>query len=82
MIANPETVETGNEVADEVITVLLSTSMFVGGTLGFLLDNTIPGKQSVWFLIFENIKEIFLTSKTTSPFLKAVLIKRAIFQNF
>ena len=43
MIANPETVETGNEVADEVITVLLSTSMFVGGTLGFLLDNTIPG---------------------------------------
>ena len=59
MIANPETVQTGNEVADEVITVLLSTSMFVGGTLGFLLDNTIPGKQSVSFLIFEKQLGLF-----------------------
>ena len=59
MIANPETVETGNEVADEVITVLLSTSMFVGGTLGFLLDNTIPGKQSVCFLKFDKQLGLF-----------------------
>lgn len=26
-----------------MIVVLLSTSMFVGGVVGFLLDNTVPG---------------------------------------
>ena len=40
---NSHTIDTGNEVADQVITVLLSTSMFVAGVLGFVLDNTIPG---------------------------------------
>ena len=34
---------TGNEVVDSVFTVLLSTNMFVGGVIGFVLDNTIPG---------------------------------------
>lgn len=29
---------------DQVLQVLLTTGMFVGGFLGFLLDNTIPGK--------------------------------------
>ena len=33
----------GNETVDQILTVLLSTSMFVGGFIGFLLDNTIPG---------------------------------------
>ena len=33
----------GSEVFDQIATVLLSTSMFVGGLLGFVLDNTIPG---------------------------------------
>lgn len=28
---------------DQVLQVLLTTSMFVGGFLGFILDNTIPG---------------------------------------
>ena len=28
---------------DQIISVLLSTSMFVGGLVGFVLDNTIPG---------------------------------------
>ena len=40
---NSDLINTGNEVADQVITVLLSTSMFVAGVLGFVLDNTIPG---------------------------------------
>lgn len=31
---------------DQVIQVLLTTGMFVGGLLGFFLDNTIPGKIS------------------------------------
>ena len=34
---------TGSDIVDQIITVLLSTSMFVGGTMGFILDNTIPG---------------------------------------
>ena len=33
----------GSTVADQMLTVLLSTSMFVGGMSGFLLDNTMPG---------------------------------------
>jgi hypothetical protein len=35
----------GNAEADQVLSVLLSTSMFVGGVVGFLLDNTVPGKN-------------------------------------
>ncbi|XP_044077420.1 solute carrier family 23 member 1 isoform X3 [Siniperca chuatsi] len=30
---------------DQILTVLLSTEMFVGGFLGFCLDNTIPGSR-------------------------------------
>ncbi|XP_042213697.1 solute carrier family 23 member 2-like isoform X2 [Homarus americanus] len=40
---NPGIIQTGEPVVDQIITVLLQTSMFVGGTLGFILDNTIPG---------------------------------------
>ncbi|XP_061189683.1 solute carrier family 23 member 1-like isoform X2 [Saccostrea echinata] len=38
-------INTGNKEADQVILVLLSTSMFVGGVVGFLLDNTVPGSR-------------------------------------
>ena len=40
---NSESINTGNDVADQIITVMLTTSMFIAGTLGFILDNTIPG---------------------------------------
>ncbi|XP_044636083.1 solute carrier family 23 member 1-like isoform X2 [Equus asinus] len=40
---NPEMLQTGILQLDQVFQVLLTTSMFVGGFLGFLLDNTIPG---------------------------------------
>ena len=33
----------GAEVVDEIFRVLLSTNMFIGGTVAFFLDNTIPG---------------------------------------
>ncbi|KAM6202247.1 solute carrier family 23 member 1-like [Rhynchocyon petersi] len=42
---NPERLHTGILQLDQVIQVLLTTGMFVGGFLGFLLDNTIPGSQ-------------------------------------
>ena len=34
---------TGHETVDAVCIVLLSTSMFVGGIVGFVMDNVIPG---------------------------------------
>ncbi|XP_022242450.1 solute carrier family 23 member 1-like [Limulus polyphemus] len=41
--AHPDAVDVGNDVATQLIKVLLNTNMFVGGFIGFLLDNTIPG---------------------------------------
>ncbi len=41
--ANRESVATGIVNLDQVIRILLETSMFVAGFLGFFLDNTIPG---------------------------------------
>lgn len=29
---------------DQVLNVLLTTAMFVGGSVAFVLDNTIPGR--------------------------------------
>ena len=43
MDAHPGAVNTGSEIADQILTVLLSTSMFIAGVLGFVLDNTVPG---------------------------------------
>ena len=45
MAANPDVINTGSQIIDQVISVLLSTSMFVAGVLGFILDNTVPGNQ-------------------------------------
>ena len=33
----------GSEIFDEMLIIILGTSMFIGGATGFLLDNTIPG---------------------------------------
>ncbi|GLH07445.1 hypothetical protein R5R35_014254 [Gryllus longicercus] len=43
MQANPDSIKTGSDVADGVLTVLLSTSILVGGVLGCFLDNLVPG---------------------------------------
>ncbi|KFU90660.1 Solute carrier family 23 member 1, partial [Chaetura pelagica] len=42
---NSTLLETGIIQLDQVIQVLLTTGMFVGGLLGFILDNTIPGTE-------------------------------------
>lgn len=34
----------GVKEVDQVLHILLTTHMFIGGFLGFFLDNTIPGK--------------------------------------
>lgn len=43
MKSHGDVINTGNDIIDQIITVLLSTSMLVGGVVGFVLDNTIPG---------------------------------------
>ncbi|XP_078512623.1 solute carrier family 23 member 1-like [Lissotriton helveticus] len=40
---NPGIINTGVKEVDQVLTVLLTTYMFIGGFFGCLLDNTIPG---------------------------------------
>lgn len=45
MIKHPGTIQTGNETADGVLTVLLSTTILVGGVTGCFLDNIIPGEK-------------------------------------
>ena len=43
MKENKDAIATGSDTVDQVISVLMETSMFVSGFLGFVLDNTIPG---------------------------------------
>ncbi|NWW12685.1 S23A1 protein, partial [Oreocharis arfaki] len=43
--AHPGAIKTGVPELDQILTVLLTTEMFVGGTIAFVLDNTIPGTQ-------------------------------------
>ncbi|XP_063750588.1 solute carrier family 23 member 1 isoform X2 [Eleginops maclovinus] len=42
---HPASIRTGVAELDQILTVLLSTEMFVGGFLAFCLDNTIPGSR-------------------------------------
>ena len=44
MEGNPEAISTGSITANSILTVILSSSMFIAMLLGFLLDNTIPGQ--------------------------------------
>ncbi|XP_070828592.1 solute carrier family 23 member 2 [Chaetodon trifascialis] len=41
--SNPGIIDTGVKELDQVIIVLFTTHMFIGGFFGFILDNTIPG---------------------------------------
>uniref|UniRef100_A0A8C5CT00 Si:dkey-106n21.1 n=1 Tax=Gadus morhua TaxID=8049 RepID=A0A8C5CT00_GADMO len=43
--SNPGVIDTGVKELDQVILVLFTTHMFIGGFLGFVLDNTIPGSE-------------------------------------
>lgn len=44
--SNPGAINTGIPEVDQILTVLLTTEMFVGGCLAFILDNTVPGTGS------------------------------------
>ncbi|XP_056873141.1 solute carrier family 23 member 1-like isoform X2 [Takifugu flavidus] len=45
IVKNPGSLHTGVKEVDHVLHILLTTNMFVGGFLGFVLDNTIPGTK-------------------------------------
>ncbi|XP_060892677.1 xan_ur_permease domain-containing protein [Labrus mixtus] len=45
ILKNQQAIATGVVELDQVLQVLLTTSMFVGGFFGFILDNTIPGSK-------------------------------------
>ncbi|KAF7666943.1 hypothetical protein LDENG_00086380 [Lucifuga dentata] len=45
IMKNPGFLATGVEEVDQVLQILLTTHMFIGGFLGFILDNTIPGTK-------------------------------------
>ncbi|XP_046481884.1 solute carrier family 23 member 2 isoform X2 [Neodiprion pinetum] len=63
MSHHSDAIKTGSDIFDSVITVLLSTTILVGGGLGCLLDNIIPGTSEergleAW------AKEMALTDET------------------
>ncbi|XP_040831461.1 solute carrier family 23 member 1 isoform X1 [Ochotona curzoniae] len=41
--SHPGAINTGVPEVDQILTVLLTTEMFVGGCIAFILDNTVPG---------------------------------------
>ncbi|XP_044732390.1 solute carrier family 23 member 1 [Chrysoperla carnea] len=43
MAANPGVIQTGSVLVDSILTVLLSTTILVGGVTGCFLDNLLPG---------------------------------------
>ncbi|KAK3095707.1 hypothetical protein FSP39_017881 [Pinctada imbricata] len=45
MASNKNAIKTGSDDLDQVLGVLLGTAMFVGGLIGFILDNTVPGSD-------------------------------------
>ena len=60
MKANPGAVSSGSHIVDQIVTVLLSTSMFTAGLLGFFLDNTVPGNAQRYLLLITLYLYIFL----------------------
>ncbi|XP_070705172.1 solute carrier family 23 member 1-like isoform X1 [Pempheris klunzingeri] len=45
IMKNPDVLKIGVKEVDQVLYILMTTHMFVGGFLGFFLDNTIPGTK-------------------------------------
>ncbi|KAI3364423.1 hypothetical protein L3Q82_011215, partial [Scortum barcoo] len=45
ILKNPGLIETGVKEVDQVLRILFTTHMFVGGFFGFFLDNTISGSK-------------------------------------
>ena len=47
LVENPDAIQTGSLAVDQLLQVLLGTSMVLAFLIGFLLDNTIPGDDKI-----------------------------------
>ena len=47
-----------NDTVNQICTVLLSTSVFVGGAMAMILDNTVPGTDTERGIISWNMQRI------------------------
>lgn len=69
--AHPDAIQTGMPMLDQTIGVLLQTSMFLGGLIGLILDNTIPGTDEERGILQWNGKlsddEQYKDSQTSTP---------------
>ncbi|XP_050710919.1 solute carrier family 23 member 1-like isoform X2 [Eriocheir sinensis] len=70
--ANPTAIQTGFALLDQTIVVLLQTSMFLGGMIGLLLDNTIPGTDEErgilkWKRLSSDVDKIHTDSPKAAP---------------
>lgn len=54
MQKNPGLINTGIDALDSTLSVLLSTTILVGGTIGCVLDNLLPGISILLFGIVSN----------------------------
>lgn len=58
MQENPGAINTGNDELDGTLSVLLGTTILVGGCIGCFLDNIIPGRFSIMSLLLSSNKLI------------------------
>ena len=61
MKAHPDAIKTGVAEIDQILNVILSSAMLIGGVLGAFLDNTLPGKHN-FKLTINYIDCLILTS--------------------
>ena len=59
---NPDAIQTGSLALDQLLQVLLGTSMVLAFLIGFLLDNTIPGSE----FLFRSRYQVFSLSPIKS----------------
>ncbi|KAJ8047487.1 Solute carrier family 23 member 2 [Holothuria leucospilota] len=64
--ANPDAIRTGLPRLDEVLQILLTTGMFVGGFVGLVLDNTVPNSFRVVFVIRLDFVRFFVFALSVS----------------
>ncbi|XP_029009907.1 solute carrier family 23 member 2 [Betta splendens] len=85
--SNPGVIDTGIKELDQIILVLFTTHMFIGGFFGFVLDNTIPGTDkergiASWrHQVPEEIRNACDQSCYEIPFCSGVLQRFPCFQH-
>lgn len=87
MTGNPDAINTGSDVADQILSVLFGTNMFVGALVAFVLDNTIPGTLEergivAWRSDSTNGEEKTRSTVYDLPFIQKCLNGISVFRYF